>query len=835
MRRLLPILIALALLLSWRTTGLWAASLDAPLRHALTTADTTAEIPVIVTLNNQVKPGDFRHLAEGRQRRNAVIRALRQQSEESQRELRRFLKAGGVRQLKPLWIINGLAFPATPELIAALEARPEVAEIRLDGTIPAPAPVRRAAAVSEWNIDAVAAPPLWNLDVTGAGVVVASLDTGVDPLHLDLAGKFRGGPGDWFDPYNQHAAPYDFLGHGTAITGLMVGGDADGTNIGMAPNAQWIAAKIFSDADTATYAAIHQAFAWALDPNGDGDSIDAPQVVNNSWNLEGVNQCITEFQPDIALLQQTGIAVVFSAGNYGPNPTTSTSPPNYPESLAVGATDQTGAIASFSARGPSACTSADQLFPRLVAPGVGIKLADLTLLGAIPLSYWIADGTSFAAPHVSGLMALLLSGNAFPAPSLPLLEDTLEKAADDLGPLGPDNTFGYGLINGLAAYRRLAGQPHLAVYDSRPPENDRQLDFGSLPVGSTLVRTLTLRNSGAGFLDFGLINFSAPDPALSVTEDLCSGQSLAADQTCRITVSFAPLAAAAYNATLNISTNDPDFPVTAVNLNGSGNSNPTLPTLQVDPAGLTVEFGSVPPGTTSQRTLTLSNGGQELLLIDPIDISALAATPFALADDGCANASLAQNESCTVLFSFKPTALQIYQAQVIVTSNDPENSPLTVTLAGNGNHPPSAATLISPANGATGLETSLILRWLPSSDPDGDRITYQVWLSTEPQAGEAGAVGLPAAGITLLFLAGPVLYRRRRSRSPAPLLVILAAGLLFLASCSSGGGDPAPAAITYKTYPLTGLDPNTTYFWKVISTDSRGGVAESATWHFTTG
>jgi bacillopeptidase F len=811
------------------------------LRHALTTADTTAEIPVIVTLNNQVKPGAFSHLAEGRQRRNAVIKALRQQSEESQQELRRFLKAVGVRQLKPLWTINGLAFPATPALIAALEARPEVAEIRLDGTIPAPAPVPSAVTGTEWNIVAVGAPLLWDQGLTGSGVVVASLDTGVDWLHPDLAGNYRGGPGAWFDPYNEHDTPYDSdpYGHGTAVMSLMVGAPTpeppDRTALGMAPGASWIAAKIFNNAGEASESAIHQAFAWALDPNGDGDSIDAPQVLNNSWVLDAPNQCLPYFQQDIVYLKAAGIAVIFSAGNSGPNPTTSISPPNYPESLAVGATDQAGLIANFSARGPSACPGGDQLYPKVAAPGVHIKAADRTLSGTNPDPYQITDGTSFAAPHVGGLLALLLGGNGFPATSLPLLEDTLEKAADDLGPLGPDNTFGYGLINSLAAYRRLAGQPHLAVYDPRPPEHDRQLDFGSLPVGSTISRTLTMRNSGAGSLDIDPIGFSALDPALAVTEDLCSNSSLAADQTCRITVSFAPQAPTAYNATLNLSTTDPDFSLVAVSLSGSGNNNPTLQTLQVDPAGLTVEFGSVPPGTTSQRTLTLSNAGEELLLIDPIDFSALAATPFALVDDGCANASLAQNESCTVLFSFKPTTLQSYQAQVTITSNDPENSPLTVTLAGNGNHPPSAATLISPVNGATDLETSLTLRWLPSSDPDGDRITYQVELTTETQAGTAGAAGLPAAGITLLFLAGPVLYRRRRSRSPAPLLVILAAGLLFLASCSSGGGDPAPAAVTYKTYPLTGLDPNTTYFWKVISTDSRGGVAESATWHFTTG
>ncbi|HSH12321.1 MAG TPA: S8 family serine peptidase, partial [Desulfurivibrionaceae bacterium] len=540
MQHLLMLILGLALLLTGETSRSWAAALDAPLRQALATTGTAGEIPVIVTLNNQVAPAQFNHLGAGRPRRDALIKALRKQAEESQQDLRLFLKASGVRRFKPLWSINGLAFQATPELLTALAARPEVAEVRLDGTISAPAPIPSAITGGEWNIATVGAPQLWGLGLTGSGVVVASLDSGVDPLHPDLAGNYRGGLGAWFDPNDEHLTPYDHSGHGTAVMGVLVGGAADGAGIGMAPATQWIAAKIFNDRGTATYSGIHQAYAWTLDPDGNGDSIDAPQVVNNSWDLSSTNLCLPEFQKDIQLLKASGIAVVFSGGNGGPHPTTSTSPANYPESLAVGAVNQAGGIASFSGRGPSSCPGGDQLFPRLAAPGVNIKSADLTLNGGNPDPYGFHDGTSFSAPHVSGLIALLLGQNGAPATSLADLETALEKGADDLGPLGPDQTFGRGLINGLASLRRLQGQPHLAVYDPRPPEHDHQLDFGSLPVGAQLTRSLTLRNSGGGLLVFADHNWAGLSPALTVTEDLCSGQSLISDQTCGITVRFAP-------------------------------------------------------------------------------------------------------------------------------------------------------------------------------------------------------------------------------------------------------------------------------------------------------
>lgn len=833
MHRLLTIILGLTLLLEGEISRSWAATLDAPLRQALATTGAAGEIPVIVTLNNQVAPARLNHLAAGRPRRDALIKALRKQAEESQQDLRLFLKASGVHRIKPLWTINGLAFQAKPELLTALASRPEVAEIRLDGTITAPTPVPSAIAGSEWNISAVGAPLLWNLGLTGSGVVVASLDSGVDLLHPDLAGNYRGGPGAWFDPYNEHLTPYDDSGHGTAVMGVLVGGAADGAGIGMAPATQWIAAKIFNDAGAASYSGIHQAYEWALDPDGNLDSSDAPQLVNNSWDLSSTNLCLPEFQEDIKLLKAAGIAVVFSGGNGGPHPTTSTSPANYPESLAVGATNQTGGIASFSSRGPSACPGGDQLFPKVVAPGVSIKSADRTLNGTNPDPYSFYDGTSFSAPHVSGLIALLLGQNGAPATQLADLETALEKGADDLGPLGPDQTFGHGLINGLASFRRLQGQPHLAVHDPRPPEHDHQLDFGSLPVGAELTRSVTLRNSGGGLLVFASHNWAGLSPALTVTEDHCSGQSLISDQTCGITVRFAPTSPTAFSASLNLSSNDPDFPVVAVSLTGSGNNSSTPPTLLVDPVGLTLEFGSVPPGASSQRALTLRNSGTEILTIGPVDFSALVA-PFALLSDDCSSNSLAQNESCLMLFAFAPTQLQGYQGQLTITSNDSRHNRVAMILAGIGNHPPTAATLISPADGESGLATSLTLRWLPGSDSDGDRITYRVELSPAAPSGAAGWDWPPGTMVGLLAMAGPLLLMQRRRRLLVPLLLTFSGTLLIMVACGGGGGA-APASVTENSYPVTNLAPKTTYTWKVISTDSRGAATESATWHFTTG
>jgi len=349
------------------------------------------------------------------------------------------------------------------------------------------------AGLPEPNLSLIKAPDVWALGYTGQGIVIASLDSGVDLSHPDLATKWRGGNNSWFDPHNEHPSiPYDKAGHGTQTMGLMVGSDVSGgtrTTTGAAPNARWIAAKIFNDAGDAPVSEIHSSFQWLMDPDGDPETNDVPDVVNSSWGLEeNVNQCIPTFQPDIQALKAAGIAVVFSAGNSGPGANTSISPANIAESFAIGAVDNAQNIASFSSRGTSTCDSA--IFPEIVAPGVLVNTTDLALLG-MPL-YANQSGTSFAAPHISAVMALLLS--AFPDKSVAELEDALIQSAIDLGTPGADNDYGYGLVDAEAAYDYLHCPPggvdtdadgivdscDNCILDSNPDQRDTNSDgFGN--------------------------------------------------------------------------------------------------------------------------------------------------------------------------------------------------------------------------------------------------------------------------------------------------------------------------------------------------------------------
>lgn len=430
-----------------------AAQVVAPaLATVLREAAPDDELSVIVTFEPAADLDQIRDPKKPA-RRSKIIRALQDNYAQQAGGHERFLRGRRARRVVPLWIINGMAVTASADTIRELARRPGVASIRPDLTIEGPEKTPAEAGPAEWNLAAIRAPDLGDMGYTGAGVVIANIDTGVDPDHPDYKDKWRGGANSWYDPFGQYASPHDnTTGHGTQVNGILVGGDAGGSSIGVAPGAQWIAARIFDDDNRSSFGAIHLALQWVLDPDRTPGTDDAPDIVNNSWGLrDDVGECVTEFLPDVRALRAAQIAVVFAAGNAGPNPNTSISPANYSESFAVGSVDASLNVEYTSGRGPGACDGS--LYPQLVAPGVNVRTTDLTFGGLFPDSYRPVTGTSFAAPHVSGAMALLLS--AFPDAPVERLEKALQRSAIDIGPRGLDNDAGAGMVDVMAAYEWL--------------------------------------------------------------------------------------------------------------------------------------------------------------------------------------------------------------------------------------------------------------------------------------------------------------------------------------------------------------------------------------------
>ena len=382
-------------------------------------------------------------------RRASIIESRRSQAERSQAELLNLLAdlqhVQAVTQFQPLWIVNSIAVEGNREAILTLANHRTVVEIETDQVIQQVEPIARQTddqpPETNYGLDQIRATETWHaLNVTGEGVTVAIMDTGVDWEHPILRSSYRGlqpdgsveHAGHWFQAaIPTETVPYDAEGHGTHVAGTTVGAQ----NIGVAPGAKWIAVSIANENGFILESTVHAAFEWLLAPNG--DPALAPDVVNGSWGGDGADRT---FEEDINLLKMAGIIPVFAAGNLGPSPNTIDSPSSLEGVISVGATDSDGKVAWFSSRGPSPLTTENK--PHVVAPGAAVisSLPDGT--------YGKLSGTSMATPHTTGAIALLLSAN--PALTPDEVFNLLIEHSFPLSTTVPNPVSGYGLLDSAA-------------------------------------------------------------------------------------------------------------------------------------------------------------------------------------------------------------------------------------------------------------------------------------------------------------------------------------------------------------------------------------------------
>ncbi|RDW18765.1 peptidase S8 [Oceanobacillus arenosus] len=398
--------------------------------------------------------------------RSAVIAELKAVSLAAQVNVLTYLeeeqKQGNVDDFHSYHIVNGIAVTATKEVAEKIAAFAEVEKILPNETrelfttvsTEAKAPKSETANI-EWNVERVGAPAVWNMGIDGTGIVVASIDTGVQFDHPALAAKYRGydaatGEVDhtysWFDATAGQGSPYDDQGHGTHVTGTMVGSEADGSNqVGVAPGAKFISARAFTAAG-GTDADLLEAAEWILAPGG--DVTKAPDVVNNSW---GGGPGLDEWYRDVVITWRAAeIFPEFSAGNttlFNPGgPGSIATPANYPESFATGATDSNDKLASFSLEGPSPYEG--DIKPDISAPGVNIRSS---VPGGGYEGGW--NGTSMAGPAVSAVVALLKQVDS--SLTVDEIEEILYATATPLTDAeyaqSPNMGYGHGLINAYDA------------------------------------------------------------------------------------------------------------------------------------------------------------------------------------------------------------------------------------------------------------------------------------------------------------------------------------------------------------------------------------------------
>jgi len=320
--------------------------------------------------------------------------------------------------------------------LVALRKDPEVVSVF---GAPALSPIRpravRAATLASaitWGLELLGAPALWERGLSGKGMLVGQLDTGIDGEHPTLEGAVA------------HFAEFDLMGrevtpppkpkdsdaHGTHTAATIAGRAVGGRHVGMAPGAKLASAAVIEGGDAV--ARVLGGLDWAL-----GKGV---RVLSLSLGFRGY---WPDFLAITRILRRKGVLPVFAVGNEYAG--SSRSPGNYSEALSVGACDKKGRVADFSSS-QRFDRKLDPIVPDLVAPGVDI-------VSAKPGGgYQSMDGTSMATPHVAGLAALLLE--AKPKASVKRLEAALLASCTRPKGMSPERG-GKGIPNGVAALEAL--------------------------------------------------------------------------------------------------------------------------------------------------------------------------------------------------------------------------------------------------------------------------------------------------------------------------------------------------------------------------------------------
>ncbi len=337
---------------------------------------------------------------------------------------------------------------------------------------------------------------------TGKGVTVAVMDTGIDSTHPDLDEQvvqhLNFEPSWFFDMINDGlysdqlseatGNPIDTYGHGTHVAGIVAGsGEAAMGGVdysGVAPEASLVNLKI-ADAWEGADCSIPCDFGWEINALVAFEYIienqDDPvypggvRAVTNSW---GIYEVDSEVEPIVLIVREavkSGLVVLFSAGNSGPDEgTVGPGPETLPEVITVGASCKLescpeGEIASFSSRGRQVDIVAPGQAIWSTRPSLGIygplgMAVGATLDGPAPpgdadpaamlnnTAFYIPlDGTSMSCPHAAGVVALLLEANPKLTPAR--VQAILKSTARDMGTKGFDTTWGWGLVDAFSAIK----------------------------------------------------------------------------------------------------------------------------------------------------------------------------------------------------------------------------------------------------------------------------------------------------------------------------------------------------------------------------------------------
>lgn len=404
------------------------------------------------------------------------------------------LAAAGITHASVFRAIDAIAVLGPPEAYIEIAQWAGVRSVQRDARISFENYVARG----DTGVDDVRAgkQPL-RAGYTGKGVTVVVVDTGIDTTHPDMSNVVTNinmepswvmddiTDGEYSRTYSERPVGTDIEGHGTHVAGIVGGtGEAavDVDQSGVAPDATLINCNTSSGYDTGSYLGTYSlesnvlaCYDWMLAHRNDPRFPGGISVATNSWStVPPLSDPPGALELMFRKVVATGISVVFAAGNDGPDDNTVSYPAgNVPEIITVGSicksnatrVCQPGEIVPSSSRGKQIDVVApgENIWSARAKGRLGVLLLPNGLAGQRPGDpnpvsanrnhawYLPGSGTSMAAPHVAGVVALMLEANPLLTPRQ--IESIITRTATDRGASGFDHDYGAGVVNALSAVR----------------------------------------------------------------------------------------------------------------------------------------------------------------------------------------------------------------------------------------------------------------------------------------------------------------------------------------------------------------------------------------------
>ena len=448
-------------------------------------------ISVNIILKSEININNLRsnvkNIEDVKAHRQAIVSELKSFSEESQKDILSILKAGeasgDVKDIKTHWLSNMISCTASKDYIYLLSEHFEIKILDYNKTqfllwdekVKDAEPLRGIAP----HVKHVKADKAWDLGLTGEGVLVGVIDTGVN-FHKDIANSLWDGgeeyPNHGYNTFENSHNLTDGFNHGTHCAGIICGDGTSGTQIGVAPDATIICVKVMDDAGGGNANSVCSGIEFAIEHGAD--------VLNMSLGFPNASNSTREaLRQTYENALEANVAIVTAVGNDGmlsltfpvPNsvrvpggcpppwlhPDQQANPGGLSACIAVGAVNSSNKVADFSSKGPFTWqTTSYEDYPYLPGREIGLIRPDVCAPGVNIVScsntnsggYASMDGTSQATPCVTGVICLMLQKKSYltPAQICEVLETTATKLSET-----KSNETGSGCVNALLALEEI--------------------------------------------------------------------------------------------------------------------------------------------------------------------------------------------------------------------------------------------------------------------------------------------------------------------------------------------------------------------------------------------